>query len=224
MWHSAGVIRFDLSHPTLRLAAVAARGVRCQPSPTELLERMHAAEARLCADASQFSEAVRVQVRHVLRAGGYKPTGRGKPASEFLVGAARDSGLPMVNNLVDINNLVSVTTALPISMFDADRLCPPASIRFGRPGEAYVFNASGQTMDIAGIPVVCQAASDTPVGNAVKDSMLAKVGPETTAVLAVIYGSTELAPGCLQAAADELALLLKRYASAASVEWQLMPR
>ena len=224
MWQSAGVIHFDLNHPTLRLALVAAKGVSCQPSATQLVEQMHAAEARLRSDLSQFPEAVRVQVRNLLRVGGYKPTGRGKPASEFLLGVAREAGLPIVNNLVDINNLVSVTTALPISIFDADRMGAPASIRFGRAGETYVFNASGQSMDIAGIPVVCRAPDDTPVGNAVKDSMLAKVGPDTTSALAVIYGSTELTSGCLEAAADELANLLQRYASAGSIERQFIPR
>jgi hypothetical protein len=69
-----------------------------------------------------------------------------------------EQGLPVVNNLVDINNLVSLGTALPISMFDADKLGTPAVIRFGRPRECYIFNVSGQSMDVSGIPVICRAA------------------------------------------------------------------
>ena len=217
------MIRFDVAHPTLKLAVVFAQGVRCEPSQEELIARMQSAEARLRVDSSLFSEDVRAAIRNVLRTGGYKPTGRGKPASEFLLGVATAQGLPRVNNLVDINNLVSVTTALPISMFDADHLGIPASVRLGRVGEAYVFNASGQTMDIAGIPVICRSASDEPVGNAVKDSMLAKVGPDTRAVLAVIYGCTALTPGYLEAAASELVKLLKKHAAAQVADVAVLP-
>jgi DNA/RNA-binding domain of Phe-tRNA-synthetase-like protein len=80
---------------------------------------------------------------------------------------------------------------------------------------------SGQSMDVAGIPVICRAASDEPVGNAVKDSMLAKVGPETRNVLAVIYGSSKLGDGLLESAARELQSLLIEFASAQEVEWRI---
>lgn len=230
--YTARVIRLELDHPTLRLAVVTATNVRCEPSPAPLLERMQAAAARVRQDPSAFPEAVRTAVREVLRVGGYRPSGRGKPASEFLLGVAREQGLPVVNNLVDINNLVSLATALPVSMFDADKLGDPAHVRFGRAGEHYVFNASGQTMDIAGIPVVCRAsreaggdsnAADEPVGNPVKDSMLAKVGPDTRNVVAVVYGSRTLPPDHLEPAARELQALLQELAGAGACTWYRVP-
>jgi DNA/RNA-binding domain of Phe-tRNA-synthetase-like protein len=184
---------------------------------------MNAAALRVRRDPSASSAAVRVAIRDVLRVGGYKPAGRGKPASEFLHAVACEQGLPVVNNLVDINNLVSLRTALPISMFDADKLGTPVLIRFGRPGECYLFNVSGQSMDVSGIPVICRALSDEPVGNAVKDSMLAKVGPETRNVLAVVYGSTKLDDGLLEGAARELKTLLTEFASAQDCTWSIRP-
>jgi hypothetical protein len=51
----------------------------------------------------------------------------------------------------------------------------------------------------------------------VKDSMLAKVGPETRNVLAVIYGSSRLGIGPLETAARELQSLLAEFASAQEV-------
>jgi DNA/RNA-binding domain of Phe-tRNA-synthetase-like protein len=222
-WQARGAMRLQLDHPTLRVALVTAEGVQCGASNEELLELMRAAEERVRADASVFSEAVRVEIRNVLRAGGYKPTGRGKPASEFLLGAARAEGLPRVNNLVDINNLVSLKTALPLSIFDRRQLGGDVSIRFGRPGEKYVFNNSGQEMDVGGIPVVCRLASDEPVGNAVKDSMLAKVGTETREVLAVVYGSRRLPPAHLELATEQLANLLETFAGATRCETSVVP-
>lgn len=215
------MIRIGLEHPTLQIAVVTATPVNCQSSPADLTAQMRAAEQHVREHGSP--EAVRAAIRDVLRAGGYKPSGRGKPASEFLFGAACGSGLPRVSNLVDINNLVSLRTALPISMFDAEKLELPAVLRFGRPGEHYVFNASGQTMDIAGIPVICRASTDEPVGNAVKDSMLAKVSPETRAAVAVIYSSTTLGRQGLQDAAAQLCSLLGTFAGATTFEVGVFP-
>ena len=222
--HTRRVIRFDLEHPTLQLGIVLASGVQCAASDEQLIEKMLAAEALVRVDAAAFPEAVRKAVRDVLRVGGYKPTGRGKPASEYLVGAAREQGLPRVNNLVDINNLVSLATALPISIFDADQLGDDIAVRFGRPGENYQFNNSGQAMDLSGIPVVCRAATDEPVGNAVKDSMLAKVGLTTRNVTAVLYGSRQLSAGYLVQAAQQMAQLLTRFAVATDCQCDIVPQ
>ena len=217
------MIRFDLEHATLQLGIVLAAGVQCAASAEQLLEQMLAAEALVRVDASAFPEPVRKAVRDVLRVGGYKPTGRGKPASEYLVGAARERVLPRVNNLVDINNLVSLMTALPISIFDADQLGDDLVVRFGRAGENYQFNSAGQVMDLSGIPVVCRAATDEPVGNAVKDSMLAKVGSSTRNVTAVLYGSTQLTAGYLAQATQQMAQLLTQFAAATDCRCLVMP-
>jgi DNA/RNA-binding domain of Phe-tRNA-synthetase-like protein len=187
------------------------------------MQKMLAAEALVRVDASAFPEVVRKAIRDVLRVGGYKPTGRGKPASEYLVGAAREEGLPRVNNLVDINNLVSLTTALPISIFDTDHLGGEIAIRFGRAGESYPFNGSGQVMDLSGIPVVCRAATDEPVGNAVKDSMLAKVDSSTRNVTAVLYGSRQLSAGYLARATQQMAQLLTQSAAAIDCQCVIVP-
>lgn len=217
------MIRFDLEHPTLQLGVVVATGVQCAPSDELLIEKILAAEALVRVDAAAFPEPVRKAVRDMLRVGGYKPTGRGKPASEYLVGTAREMGLPRVNNLVDINNLVSLVTALPISIFDADHLGGEIAVRFGRLGESYQFNSSGQAMDLGGIPVVCRSATDEPVGNAVKDSMLAKVDANTRNVTAVLYGSRQLPPGHLAQAARQMAQLLTRYAAATDCQCVIVP-
>lgn len=206
----------DLPHPTLRLGVVTASHVRYQPSSGTLLSELADAEARVRADPALFAEGVRTAVRDVLRVGGYKPTGRGKPASELLLSLALQGSLPRIGNLVEINNLVSLSCALPISIFDGARLGASPLVRFGRAGESYVFNQAGHSMELAGLPVVCRA-DDVPVGNAVRDSMLGKVSASTTSVLVVVYGSSLLDPPILLGAVSRLSSLLASYADASGV-------
>ncbi len=218
------MIRFDLEHPGLRIGIVQARGVRTEPSDPALRAAMEAAERELRAEPGRYSESTRTAIRDLLRRGGYKPTGRGKPASVFLLGAAvGEAGMPRVNNLVDINNLASLRSAHPISMFDADLLGMEISVRHGRAAESYVFNSSGQSMDLEGLLLICRGAGVEPVGNPVKDSMLCKVHDRTQNVLAVVYGSRALPERALLEVCDDLACLLRSHAGASDVSHEILP-
>src|SRR5437763_2915545 len=53
-------------------------------------------------------DAVREAVRAMLRHGGFRPAGRSKPASEYLLKAAADGQLQAINAAVDICNAVSL--------------------------------------------------------------------------------------------------------------------
>lgn len=216
-------MHFELDHETLRLGLVYAGNVGVAPSPPALLDELSQIESALRADPARFSETTRTAIRDVLRRGGYKPTGRGKPASEFLLGQALGEGVARINGLVDLNNLVSLRHAHPISVFDATLLGPDTAVRFGRAGESYVFNASGQSMDIAGLPVVCRGPEREAVGNAVKDSMLCKVHAETRHVLFVVYGSRSLPEAQLDACVADLSSLVQRHLGAKDVAGLLVP-
>jgi DNA/RNA-binding domain of Phe-tRNA-synthetase-like protein len=135
----------------------------------------------------QREEALRSAVRDMLRHSGYKPTGRGKPASEYLVRAAEEGTLVSINAAVDACNAVSLHSGFPISVIDLDRASPPFAIRAGAAGEAYVFNASGQSIDVAGLLCLCDAPG--PCANAVKDAERTKTGPATRRTLSVVWGA-----------------------------------
>ena len=49
---------------------------------------------------SERSGARRASVRDMLRFGAYKPTGRGKPASEYLLNAAAEGHFPFISAAV----------------------------------------------------------------------------------------------------------------------------
>ncbi len=144
------------------------------------------AEAPLAAD-----DVVRAAVRDLLRHGGYKPTGRGKPASEYLVRAAAEGALSPINVAVDACNVVSLHSGLPISVVDLGRAAPPFRIGVAPHGETYVFNASGQTIDVGGL--LCLFDASGACANAVKDSQRTKTHAGTVRTLTVIWGTRSLA-------------------------------
>ena len=132
------------------------------------------------------NEALRAAVRDMLRHGGYKPTGRGKPASEYLVRAASEGALGSINAAVDACNAVSLHSGFPISVVDLDRARGPFHIATAPAGASYVFNASGQEIDLGGL--VCLYDADGPCANAVRDSQRTKTNAETRSTLSVIWG------------------------------------
>ena len=67
-------------------------------------------------------DRVRKTVRDLLRHGGFKPSGRSKPSSEYLLRAAGDGRLNSINLAVDVGNVVSLHSGLPISVVDLGKL------------------------------------------------------------------------------------------------------
>jgi DNA/RNA-binding domain of Phe-tRNA-synthetase-like protein len=151
------------------------------------------ASAPLSAD-----DTVRSAIRDLLRHGGYKPTGRGKPASEYLVRAVGEGALSSINAAVDTCNVVSLHSGLPISVVDLSLAKPPFRVGLAAAGSSYVFNQGGQTIDLGGL--LCLFDADGPCANAVKDAQRTKTTPQTTKTLSVLWGSTAL-PGRTEAAA-----------------------
>ena len=133
-------------------------------------------------------EEVRVAIRDLLRHGGYKPTGRGKPASEYLVRAAAEGKLGPINAAVDVGNAVSLHSGLPISVVDVDRLRAPVRVDVAPAGARYVFNAAGQEIDLEGL--VCLFDAEGPCANAVKDAERTKTSDATLTTLTLVWGAS----------------------------------
>jgi DNA/RNA-binding domain of Phe-tRNA-synthetase-like protein len=176
-------------HPRLRYAAFLTR----LPAPLgELTSPLWLTELLRPSSAAPLEreESVRTSIRDLLRHGGYKPTGRGKPASEYLVRAAERRELASINLAVDACNAVSLHSGLPISMIDIDRAEPPLRITTAAQGDHYVFNAAGQTIDLKGL--LCLFDAQGPCANAVKDSQRTKTTDETQSTLSLIWACAGL--------------------------------
>src|SRR5437588_7851497 len=178
-------------HPLLDLRAFTTsfpEPLAAMPSSPELTALL-ALEAPV---PLKSDDTVREAVRDLLRHGGFKPTGRSKPASEYLIKAVAEGLLRPVNLAVDACNAASLHSGLPISVVDLDLARPPLRVGLAPPGSAYVFNASGQSIDLAGL--LCLFDAEGPCANAVKDAQRTKTHDLTRRTLSLIWGTTAL-PG-----------------------------
>ncbi|MFM7151733.1 MAG: phenylalanine--tRNA ligase beta subunit-related protein [Gemmataceae bacterium] len=181
-------------HPLLDLGCfitVFPRPLGESPTPETLLNGLSLA-ANMDLPRAESESLLREKIRDLLRSGGFKPTGRSKPASEYLLRASSEASLSSINLAVDACNVVSLHTGLPISVIDLDRSGGCLRIALAQPGDSYVFNPSGQVMELAGL--LCLWDQDGPIANAVKDSQRTKTSPGTTRTLSVVWG-TQAIPG-----------------------------
>ncbi|NNE69148.1 MAG: hypothetical protein HKN29_02165 [Rhodothermales bacterium] len=137
-------------------------------------------------DLTTEEDATRQASRDILRHGRYKPTGRGKPACEYLVRAARQETFPRIFPAVDVCNYISLKYLVPASVWDLDLAGTSYTARRGRVEERYVFNASGQTIDLQDLLLLADGA-DRPMVNPVKDSQRTKTTASSRNVAAVAY-------------------------------------
>lgn len=185
-------------HPLLDLHAFTSQF----PRPLGEMKSSDTLLALLAADAKapmQSNDDIREKIRALLRHGGFKPTGRSKPASEYLIKAVREGLLSSINPAVDACNVVSLHSGLPISVVDLDRAREPFRVGIAPPATSFVFNASGQMLDLSGL--LCLFDADGPCANAVKDAQRTKTTPETRRTLSLIWGTNSLPGRTTEAAA-----------------------
>jgi DNA/RNA-binding domain of Phe-tRNA-synthetase-like protein len=136
------------------------------------------------------SEAVKTAVRDLLRAGGFKPAGRSKPASEYLTAAIAEGRFPTINTLVDACNVASLHSGLPISLVDLDKTSGALAIQLAPAGTTYPFNPAGQVIDVSGL--LCLYDALGPTGTPVKDAQRTKTHDGTRNAIAIVWGSSAL--------------------------------
>ena len=174
----------------VRIAVITAEGVEPEKDHPLLEQRLTACLERRVNPLTKQEDDFRKACRDMMRNGGYKPTGRGKPASEYLLRTAHEGTFPRINTLVDINNYISLKYLVPISLWDTDKAEADSWLfRPGKPEESFVFNPSGQTLDlkdlITGFAV--HNGTETPIVTPVKDCQQTKTSEETRNVAAAIY-------------------------------------
>ncbi|HKJ45063.1 MAG TPA: phenylalanine--tRNA ligase beta subunit-related protein [Balneolales bacterium] len=141
-------------------------------------------------ELNEREENFRLESRNMLRNGDYKPTGRGKPASEYLLRAAQEGNFPRINTVVDINNYISLRYMVPISLWDLDSAASTQYIfRLGKENENFIFNESEQKIELKDLVTGYKVDryKEIPIINPIKDSLKTKTTTSTRNIGAAIY-------------------------------------
>ncbi len=215
-------VTVDPSVADLALGLVEATEVTIAPAEPALTEYCRSWVTRIGQSQPEGGDDRRQAVRRLLRAGGFKPSGRNKPAQEYLLRTATDgSGWPVILNAVDVLNVVSLRSGLPISLIALDRAGQRLLVRYGRAGEQFVFNQAGQELDVTGLVSICRYEGERtiPIGTPVKDSQFAKVVPGDRHILACIFAPRPAVPvETLTSWSRELADQLRHWCHAPQVD------
>lgn len=69
---------------------------------------------------------------------GIDPT-KVRPSSEALIRRAlKTDSIPLINNIVDLGNVASMKTMVPIGIYDLEKIMPPLTLRRAREGELFL--------------------------------------------------------------------------------------
>ena len=144
---------------------------------------------------------------------GYKSLGkdpaRYRGSAEALIRRViAGKGLPRIHSVVDIINIVSVESRLPIGLYDLAHVQGDITFRAGHAGETYK-GIGKYDLNLEGLPLFADELG--PHGSATSDSERTMVTPETRSVLAIFvsFGGREN----LERYMDRMASLLAEHAS-----------
>jgi DNA/RNA-binding domain of Phe-tRNA-synthetase-like protein len=204
--HSEAIWR---DFPLLSAGAVAIQGKTSDRDVTRQSQRLLArADARL--QGLSESELPEIQAwRRAFAQMGLKPT-QYRCASEALLRRYRkDKALPHIHPLVDLCNAVSVAYAIPVAVFDLDRVDGNLEVRYANGAEVYLAFSGATEHPAPGEVVFADAASQAHARRWTnRQSALSAVGPDSVRALIVAEALHDDAVADVAALLDELQRVL----------------
>jgi DNA/RNA-binding domain of Phe-tRNA-synthetase-like protein len=203
----------------IALGCVTAR-VEASASPEALIAELNVCEQvvlRLSEPRSVLESPQILATRAAYKALGKDPARYRGSAEALLRRLIAGKGLPRINAVVDIINLVSVESRLSIGLYDLAHVSGNIVFRAGRAGETYK-GIGKYDLNLEGLPVFCDALG--PHGSPTSDSERTMVTTETKNVLAIIisFGGKD----GVDRWAQRMSELFARYASANGLETQII--
>jgi DNA/RNA-binding domain of Phe-tRNA-synthetase-like protein len=205
--------------PRTALACVTAR-VQPGASPVPLLGEMNQRELEIqeLPFPRGVLESPQVEtVRKAYKSLGKDPARYRGSAEALLRRIVAGKGFPQINVVVDVINLVSVESRLPIGLYDLAHVTGEIVFRAGRAGETYK-GIGKYDLNLEGLPVFCDATG--PHGSPTSDSERTMVTAATKQVLGILisFGGAE----GLERWAQRMSALLAQHAAAHDVEIQMI--
>ena len=205
--------------PSAALGCLTAR-VKTGPSPEELLAEMklRALEIERLPFPRSVLESPQIEMtRRAYKVLGKDPARYRGSAEALLRRVVAGKGLPQINVVVDIINLVSVESGLPVGLYDAAHVRGDVVFRAGGAGETYK-GIGKYDLNLEGLPLF--ADDQGPHGSATSDSERTMVTAKTEGILAVIvsFGGAE----GLDRWTQRMSTLLSQHACAQKVEVRIV--
>ncbi len=200
--------------PRTALGCVTAR-VQAGASPAALLQEMKTREneiQKLPFPRGVLESAQVETTRKAYKALGKDPARYRNSAEALLRRVVAGKGLPEINAVVDVINLVSVESRLPVGLYDLGHVVGDIVFRAGREGETYK-GIGKYDLNLEGLPLFADTVG--PHGSATSDSERTMVTAATKQVLAVIISFA--GPEGLGRWAQRMSDLLKQHAAAQDV-------
>ena len=155
--------------------------------------------------------------RRAYKALGKDPS-RYRPSAEALSRRIlQGKGLFRVNNVVDVNNLISLQSGFCVGTYDVARLQPPVVLRAGAEGETYEAIGRGP-LNLHNLPLLADETG--PFGSPTSDSERSMIRQETGQVLMVLYDFA--GHGILQGALDFAAMTLETHCRAQRIRQRIL--
>src|SRR5437870_8112084 len=170
--------------PRAALGCVTAH-VKAGASPAELLQEMKMRENEIqkLPFPRGVLESMQVETaRKAYKALGKDPARYRGSTEALLRRVVAGKGLPQVNAVVDVVNLVSVESRLPIGLYDLARVTGEIVLRVGRASETYK-GIGKYDLNLEGLPIFCDATG--PHGSPTSDSERTMVTAATKQVLGI---------------------------------------
>ena len=201
--------------PRAALGCLTAR-VQVSPSPVALLAEMNQRELEIqeLPFPRGVLESLQVEaVRKAYKALGKDPARYRGSAEALLRRIVAGKGFPQINTVVDVINLVSVESRLPVGLYDVAHVSGSVVFRAGRAGETYK-GIGKYDLNLEGLPVFADDAG--PHGSATSDSERSMVTSQTTGILAIIVSFS--GPEGLERWTRRMSDLLAEYAAGQNVD------
>src|SRR6266699_1052676 len=196
--------------------AVVATGAT-PPGLDEALRSCEEKIAKLPEPRAVLESSAIVATRAGYKALGKDPARYRGSAEALLRRLIAGKGMPRINNVVDVINLASVESRLPIGLYDLANVEGAVEFRAGRAGETYK-GIGKYDLNLESLPLFADARG--PHGSATSDSERTMVTDATTRVLAIIvsFGGAS----ALDAPVKRLTELLTLYAAAGKIACKIL--
>ncbi|PYU01509.1 MAG: hypothetical protein DMG38_03065 [Acidobacteria bacterium] len=205
--------------PQTALGCLIAR-VQPGPSPVPLLGEMNQRELEIqeLPFPRGVLESPQVEaVRKAYKSLGKDPARYRGSAEALLRRIVAGKGFPQINVVVDVINLVSVESRLPVGLYDLAHVVGDIIFRAGRAGETYK-GIGKYDLNLEGLPLFADDLG--PHGSATSDSERTMVTAKTEGTLAIIisFGG----PEGLDRWTQRMSALLTEHAAARNVEIRIV--